>query len=216
MKKKKIFILTLALISLLTIGCMKNNEKASEKEEKTQLVYCSECGQESTEVTKYCPNCGEEAKWTVEKIESKSDEKVEDEESSNKNSESTQSNNEQTTISGRVEYINRLNEVEESMSDLDDLYAGSTIEMKEAASQCLERWDNMLNEIYALLRQQLSTSASNDLKNKQVEWIKYRDQKAKNESSEFAGGTMEGLIYLDSLAQTTKERCYELVNTYMK
>lgn len=217
MKNKKIFILTLAIISLLTVGCVKNNEKTPTEEEKTQLVYCSECGQESLEVSKYCSNCGELAKWTAEKKEAKTDEKSQDDESSktNENSEATQ-NNTQTTINRKAEYINRLNQVEESMSDLEELYAGSTIEMKDAAGQSYERWDNILNEIYSLLRQQLSTSVADDLKNKQIEWIKYRDKKAENDASEYTGGTMYGLIYVDSLGQITKERCYELVNTYMK
>lgn len=217
MKNKKIFILTLAITSSLVVGCSKNNEEVP-TEEKTQLVYCGECGQESKEVTKYCSNCGELAKWTAEKIEPKSEEESQDDKSSetNENSETTQSNNEKTTIDGRTEYINRLNQVEESMSDLEDLYGGSTIEMKEATGQSYERWDNMLNEIYSLLRQQLSTSVADDLKNKQVEWIKYRDKKAENDASEYTGGTMYGLIYVDSLGIATKERCYELVNTYMK
>ena len=217
MKSKKIVILTLAIISLLVVGCSKNTEEVP-TEEKTQLVYCSECGQQSKEVTKYCSNCGELAKWTSEKIEPKAEEESKDDKSSqtNENKETTQINNEKTTINRRTEYINRLNQVEESMSDLDYLYNGSTIEMKEAAGKCYERWDNMLNEIYSLLRHELSTSVADDLKNKQIQWIKYRDKTAENDASDYTGGTMYGLIYVDSLGITTKERCYDLVNTYMK
>lgn len=102
------------------------------------------------------------------------------------------------------------------MSNLDYLYDGSTVEMKEAAGKCYERWDNMLNEIYSLLRHELSASVADDLKNKQIQWLKYRDKTAENDASEYEGGTMYGLIYVDSLGMTTKERCYDLVNTYMK
>ncbi|WP_455539357.1 lysozyme inhibitor LprI family protein [Terrisporobacter sp.] len=54
------------------------------------------------------------------------------------------------------------------------------------------------------------------MKSEEVVWIKHRDKKAENDASEYAGGTMEGLVYVGSLADSTKERCYELVNTYMK
>lgn len=102
------------------------------------------------------------------------------------------------------------------MEDLDYLYEGSTLDLKEAEGQRYERWDNMLNEIYSLLKQYMSTSEMNDLRDKQKEWLTYRDKKAENDASEFIGGTMWGLTYVSSQAETTKERCYELVNTYMK
>jgi len=43
-----------------------------------------------------------------------------------------------------------------------------------------------------------------------------RDDKAKKASLEYKGGTAEQLVYTSSLAQTTKERCYELVEKYMQ
>ena len=54
------------------------------------------------------------------------------------------------------------------------------------------------------------------LTEKQIQWIEYRDITDKNESLVFEGGTMEGLQYTSTLANITKERCYELVNNYMK
>ena len=42
-----------------------------------------------------------------------------------------------------------------------------------------------------------------------------RDLKAKESSSEFECGTMEGLGYTLTLASATKNRCYELVELYM-
>ncbi|SFD02305.1 lysozyme inhibitor LprI family protein [Clostridium uliginosum] len=102
------------------------------------------------------------------------------------------------------------------MKDLEDLYGGSTLEMKSAASQEYQRWDNALNEIYDVLKQQLSSDEMNKLKKEEIKWISDRDNKAKKDSLKYEGGTAESLIYGTSLAQTTKERCYELVEKYMK
>ena len=46
--------------------------------------------------------------------------------------------------------------------------------------------------------------------------INYRDTTAQNESSPFEGGSFARVQYISTLARLTKERCYELVNTYMK
>ena len=53
------------------------------------------------------------------------------------------------------------------------------------------------------------------LQSEEIQWISNRDAKAKEASSEMKGGTMEPVIYVNSLADTTKQRCYELVEKYM-
>ena len=55
------------------------------------------------------------------------------------------------------------------MSDLDYLYeSGVTIDLVEAEGIRLKRWDDMLNEIYSLLKVQLTESEMKELKNKQI------------------------------------------------
>ena len=126
-------------------------------------------------------------------------------------------NNELLVYSYKNEYINKLNLVEEGMSDLDYLYEnGITVELIEAEGTKLKRWDDMLNEIYSLLKIQLTESEMKELKSKQLSWIEYRDTTANNEASEEGGGSLSTVVYYSSLARLTKERCYELVNTYME
>lgn len=123
----------------------------------------------------------------------------------------------QTTVSKRYEYIQKLNNIEESLADLDYLYEnGITSEMKEAESITYERWDDALNEIYGVLKTQLSTNEMDALRQEQRKWIIDRDNMAEADSLEFEGGTMESLQYVSTLAQMTKDRCYELVTIYMK
>ena len=74
----------------------------------------------------------------------------------------------------------------------------------------------MLNEIYNLLKVQLSKEEMDELTNKQISWIEYRDKTAENESATFGMGSFATVQYNSTLARVTKERCYELVNNYMK
>ena len=76
--------------------------------------------------------------------------------------------------------------------------------------------DDMLNEIYKLLKTQLSKSEMDDLTQKQLAWLDYRETTAKNAGADMGPSTGASLQYTSVSAELTKERCYELVNTYMK
>ena len=114
----------------------------------------------------------------------------------------------------KEEYIQKLESIQDEVSNIS--YDGNTIEMKYASSEVLKKWDDTLNEIYGVLKTQLSSSEMELLKAEQREWIKIRDARAEKEASEFEGGTMYGLVYTEELGRLTKERCYELVQVYMK
>ncbi|MEK4229276.1 lysozyme inhibitor LprI family protein [Solibacillus sp. FSL H8-0538] len=123
---------------------------------------------------------------------------------------------EEVLKSKKFEYIQKLHTIEKNLGDLKPLYAKGVIsEMKEAEANAYKRWDTALNDIYDVLKQQLSTTEMNKLQEEQRQWIIDKEKKAKEESLIFEGGTMESLQYLSSLARITKERCYELVE-YMK
>ncbi|MEH7347022.1 lysozyme inhibitor LprI family protein, partial [Bacillus sp. JJ1532] len=73
-----------------------------------------------------------------------------------------------------------------------------------------------LNEVYGVLKEQLTTEEMNQLRKEQRNWITYRDDTALEASLKYQGGTMEHLEYVAVLANLTEERCYELVEDYMK
>lgn len=211
---KKAIVLIGLVTSLMITGCTKNEEPKSEV--ATTIVYCDSCGEESNEVTKFCSSCGEEAKWLAEKPNIEQEKQEIDKDEEVKEQVEEEGSNEVGQQSYKSEYINKLNSVEEGMSDLEYLYEnGVTAEMNEAEATKFARWDDMLNEIYSLLKTQLSESEIKELKNKQISWIEYRDKTADRESNE-CGGSMAGVQYNTTLGRVTKERCYELVNTYMK
>ncbi|MGO4888810.1 lysozyme inhibitor LprI family protein [Anaerobacillus sp. MEB173] len=119
--------------------------------------------------------------------------------------------------SQKNKYLQKLAEIEKGLSDLDYLYKnGVTIELTEAESKRYERWDDALNEIYGVLKQQMPGSEFEKLRNEQRNWISYRDQKAEEDAAEFEGGTFARVQYLSTLATLTEKRCYELVEGYMK
>jgi uncharacterized protein YecT (DUF1311 family) len=66
------------------------------------------------------------------------------------------------------------------------------------------------------LKSELSAGDMQKLKNEEIAWINHRNKVAEEESSAFKGGTMEPVQYLDTTVRLTKERCYELLNKYMK
>lgn len=114
------------------------------------------------------------------------------------------------------QYRNKLEAIEVGLADLNHLYAnGITSQMSEAENERYTRWDNALNEIYGVLKKQLSAQDMEQLRVKQREWIKYRDHTASVNAAEFAGGSFEPVTYIGTSADLTKERCYALVNLYM-
>lgn len=115
-------------------------------------------------------------------------------------------------------YLDKLNELEVNLNiSLKEKYdSGITLEMTEAASEEYEKWDKMLNEVYLKLEEQLSENEMNKLTENELNWIKIRDEKSEAADDKFEGGSIAPFLRIDSLAKSTKERCYELVNNYMK
>lgn len=131
----------------------------------------------------------------------------------NKN-EATQESNKK--ISKKQEYRTKLDIIGVELKKLDIKDSGTTADMRSAANERYKKWDAALNEIYGVLKGDLSSSDMKKLQNEEIQWISDRDAKAKKTSSEMKGGTMESVIYVNSLADTTKQRCYELVEKYMQ
>lgn len=124
---------------------------------------------------------------------------------------------EASALQTQQQYLQKLDDIQSGLADLQPLQdEGTTTSMSEAAGKEYERWDTALNDIYSELKQQLAENEMAELKKEQLDWIAYRDDKAKKASLQYEGGTMEALEYTATLASVTKERCYELVEKYMK
>lgn len=115
-------------------------------------------------------------------------------------------------------YLTKLDELASNLDDSHDKrYSSSkTLDLLDAATAEHKQWDDYLNEIYSILIQDLPKEDMDKLRVEEEKWIEERDKKAQAASDEYKGGTFAPVNATISLANTTKDRCYELVNNYMK
>ncbi|WP_258549738.1 lysozyme inhibitor LprI family protein [Rossellomorea aquimaris] len=121
-------------------------------------------------------------------------------------------------VAGKTEYLNKLDNIQkelDAMPDKKDSDKGVTNAMKNYYGVSYERYDDALNEIYSLLKKELSPEVMKELKAEQVKWIEQKEAKAEKERLKYEGGTFENVAWYISLYESTKDRCYELVNEYM-
>lgn len=90
----------------------------------------------------------------------------------------------------------------------------NTYSMKALADKELKLWNMEQNTIYDTIAQVLSDEERKSLEVSQQNWVKARDSKAVDAAKKFSGGSLEGLEYTASLAESTRERAYELVKEY--
>lgn len=149
---------------------------------------------------------------------------VEDNQEQADNTEDTTSANttnesQEAKVEGRrAEFLERLDNIQKELDALpekEDADKGVTNAMKSYYGRSFEMYDEELNEIYALLKKELSPNIMEDLKAEQIEWIDQKEDKANEERLEYEGGTFENVALYMSLYKSTKERSYELVNNYM-
>ncbi|AMO86599.1 hypothetical protein B857_02059 [Solibacillus isronensis B3W22] len=124
---------------------------------------------------------------------------------------------EDPSVSLKEKYLTKLADVEKSVKEFDEIFdQGIQVEMTAAEGEIFSKWDMLLNEIYANLKKTLPPNDMSKLREEQRDWLEYRDEKATEDALQYKGGSMETLQYVSTQAQLTKERCYELVDLYMK
>ena len=165
-------------------------------------------------------NVKKESNELMEKAQRQDKEKEREKEKTQAKEENIKENisNDTTNESSTKQYyLKRLSEVEDEVAYLQkSSNNGSTAELREMVGKCYTKWDDLLNSIYGVLKTQLSESEMNSLRNKQRSWIKYRDSEADKAAAEYEGGSMAPLEATSVKAELTRQRCYELVNQYMK
>ncbi|QHE60471.1 DUF1311 domain-containing protein [Rossellomorea vietnamensis] len=124
-----------------------------------------------------------------------------------------------TQVEGKQAYIEKLDNLQKELDAMPDKkYSdeGVTNAMKNYYGVSYDKYDEVLNEIYALLKKELSPEVMAELKAEQVKWIEAKEAKAGKERLKYEGGTFENVAWYISLYESTKDRCYELVEEYMK
>lgn len=129
---------------------------------------------------------------------------------SNNNNSAT---NSYATKSLKETYLEKYNKLAEELSTLERSYSNSSTETekKELANKKYSKWDEFLNEIWTALKSNMESSEFEALTQVQISWITEKESIAKNK-----GGSLDSLEALKSLSESTKSRCYTLINNYME
>ncbi len=86
--------------------------------------------------------------------------------------------------------------------------------IKSQAANELKLWENELNALYSEILKELDQSEAQQLAQQQREWMKERDSRAMEAARSSPGGTTESVEYTESLAESTRERAYALLDAY--
>lgn len=87
--------------------------------------------------------------------------------------------------------------------------------LKNQAAMELNLWESELNSLYSQILEQLDEEQAKKLAQQQREWMKFRDSSAAAAAKNSPGGA-ESVEYIASLAKTTRERAYALLDLYEK
>ncbi len=89
--------------------------------------------------------------------------------------------------------------------------AETTLAMLECTVAMYRVSDDCLNYIWHLIRYNVDEVKFQEILAEQREWIEEKEAQAKENSAEFGDGTFSRVIYHDTLASLTIERCEELI-----
>ncbi|MED4287435.1 DUF1311 domain-containing protein [Priestia megaterium] len=126
---------------------------------------------------------------------------------------STVTNNSSSTDGTKSWYLTKADQTAWTENPAD---SENDFERKQQYGQNYKAWDDLLNEIYGVLKTQLSSSEMSKLQADQRQWIKSRDAAAQKTFDEEGGGTLSQAEQVRTLWEVTKDRCYFLINNYMK
>ena len=113
------------------------------------------------------------------------------------------------------DYRNRLGEIENTIQNLENSGSANTTDaMREAVAYEYRLWDAELNQIYQAIMAVLPDEETDTLRGLERRWIRERDTAAKQVAERYKGGTMENVEYTASLANSTRDRAYELLDLY--
>ena len=114
------------------------------------------------------------------------------------------------------DYRKKLEDVDRIVKDLreTDGTANTTDSVKNIAEDEYRLWDTELNRVYQAVISAMSENEAEKLRSEERQWIRSRDQMAKQAAAKLKGGTMESLEYTASLSVSTRERAYELLEDY--
>lgn len=116
----------------------------------------------------------------------------------------------------RASYEEHLAEIDSQIQKMRaEASDSSTYSMKNLAEKELQMWNLEMNSLYGTILKALGTDEAAELEKSQQAWLKSRDTKAEDTARKYSGGSLEGVEYTASLAESTRQRAYDLVDEYI-
>ena len=84
------------------------------------------------------------------------------------------------------------------------------MEMNETAGAIYTIWDDLLNDIWGMLQEELDDETMAKLKEEQLDWIVWKEDVVEAAGAEVEGGSMYPLVTNLKAAELTEERVYVL------
>ncbi|MDU4473282.1 MAG: lysozyme inhibitor LprI family protein, partial [Clostridium perfringens] len=130
------------------------------------------------------------------------------------------SKDESSLAKAKSEYLQKMKKIDSESKNLDKEYdsdRGSTqAGMNGISGEQAKLYDNELNEIYDYLKQNLSKEKAKELETSEMAWIKEKESNIAEIKKQYEGGSVTPLMVNSEVAKESKERCYYLIDNYMK
>lgn len=206
---KKIFIIVMLICSgIFVTGCGEN------KEINQNNTTTSEMTQEDDSKAAQNNSNKQDSNTEATNSQSNAPNKTTNDSTMNSTSKDEKAANK---INKKDYYTNKLNNIQTKIDkDYDFQKAMTTADMRSVTGAQYKLWDDALNEIYKDLQNALPSGEKIKLKEEELSWISKKETNAQNEADKVKGGTLEPVYYGLSAVDSTKNRCYELVNKYME
>ncbi len=104
-------------------------------------------------------------------------------------------------------------ETEETAAELEDFLQNAALtqaELNVTAGQIYQAWDDTLNDIWGILKENLDAASMKRLTEEQLAWIAEKEAAAEAAGAEYEGGSMTAMAVNLKAAELTRERVYEL------
>ena len=114
-------------------------------------------------------------------------------------------------------YLKIMSELNQEVKEMaDSELNGDEERLLNYTSKIYKKYDTVLNVIYSDITSSLENEELEKLKQDENEWIKTKEEMASSSvGSEDTSESDENWVYFDSLATSTKDRCYYLIHHYM-
>lgn len=119
-----------------------------------------------------------------------------------------------TSLDAKSAFMEKAKKIEEyDKANYEKASLTSQLEINKESGKVYTMWDELLNEIYTYLKQNLGSAEFKALEKEEIEWIKEKEAAIDVISKEWGdSGTGASMMRSRTGIEYTQARCYELIN----